>query len=106
MNAGRELDAAVAERVMGLQLQTVAKNHPFLADGTPLIAHPPAYSTEIAAAWRVLDRLTSRAYTATVFVYLIGVTCRIECAGEVITQANAATAPHAICLAALKAVGA
>lgn len=63
------------------------------------------YSTDIAAAWDVLEVLKTRGFTATIFVYGIGVQVRIESGGSVVTRIEESTAPLAICRAALSAIG-
>lgn len=57
LEAGPELDAAIHEDVMGLQLQ----NHSILKHGGVWVGcryvdPPPAYSTDIAAAWGVIEK--------------------------------------------------
>ena len=70
----------------------------------------PRYSTDIAAAWQVVDALYERGYNVALNCYH-GWETRHECeiAPDADPQrwqnANADTMPHAICLAALKAVG-
>jgi len=95
LKAGRELDTLIAEKVMGLDIGDDC-DHSI----DSCLCFPP-YSTDIAAAWQVVDKLISA-----------------EC-GFVVSgggslpwlatfrngQAHAETAPLAICLAALKAVG-
>ena len=102
MKPGRELDALVAEKVMGF---TPAVGPSGTRYGFVGGSHLPAYSTDIAAAWRLMDHFKGDEqhpmvrydgkrpegkprWTAVVR------TCR----------GDADTAPHAICLAALKAV--
>lgn len=72
MNAGRELDALVAEKVMGLTPKPVTvidgrgtrsdigtTRDYTLPDGRPAreAKQIPAYSTDIAAAWTIVDTL-------------------------------------------------
>lgn len=72
LEAGRELDALVAEKVMGLTLRGAdrcivpnpgeAGYHVGFhiierADPEHLLGYVPRYSTEIAAAWRVVEKL-------------------------------------------------
>jgi hypothetical protein len=53
--AGRELDALVAERVLGLRIDDAWFQHP---DGRRVSSDGlPHYSTDIAAAWQVVDKL-------------------------------------------------
>lgn len=122
MNAGPELDALIATKVMGwtrgisdvcnvLGWRTPDSIWVHDADGVP------HYSTDIAAAWEVVEQLKahkdyvsfgltddSNSSTATfanfegVWFAGFGLGVGGECVG-------AATAPLAICLAALKAIG-
>lgn len=74
MNAGRELDALVAEKVMGWQWFPSSVNSEQLVlvpdQGAVLLVRwgqmvtelVPPYSTEIAAAWEVLERLRQPDY--------------------------------------------
>jgi hypothetical protein len=110
MTSGRELDALVAEKVMGWALTSKdtrdLQGWPPPGNTTPIDV--PEYSTDIAAAWEVVEKLDkyyfqvnreiknmdSMEYT----VVIPGIFNK-----ERITV-SANTAPHAICLAALKAV--
>lgn len=112
MQPGPELDALIAEKVMGFlevrQDQTMDK------DG--LFGHLKPYSTSMSAAWEVLEKLGyrieliknssgkwyCRIYTKSfktfgkeILALRQGVATEVD---------NIETAPHAICLAALKAV--
>lgn len=84
--AGRELDALVAEKVMGIgKLEFDAYYGP-----------QHRYSTDIAAAWEVVEKLAKPlkvVWTGKVWV--------CEVFGEPCSQ-EAGTAPLAICRAALK----
>lgn len=122
MTPGRELDALVAEKVMGCKVlwQKATVSGPYCgcncADGfeegphsdpNRMDANLKSYSTDIAAAWEVVEKLAENgkllelyagggpkgaSWTATFFDGSSG-------------NEYADTAPHAICLAALKAVG-
>lgn len=97
MKPGRDLDAFIAEKVMG------EKN-----DGT-LHLWVPRYSLSMDAAWEVVEKLT---VTTKQWLRLeqhpTGCTATFELSGagdkDAEWSAEAITAPHAICLAALKAV--
>ena len=102
--AGRELDAEIAEKVMGQKMVTDAGNRVGF----------PHYSTSIADAWRVVERMRERGWhvrvdaTDAFAVRDAGIasnTCtmheNLPDGGYVIQQAD--TAPLAICLAALAA---
>lgn len=119
MKAGRELDALVAEQVMGLDVHWSSSNEPLLTVRSAPNAHHhkelPPYGTDIAAAWEVVEKVGGKAYVemglrndagdgadwCATFGHAEGNTKWIEDGG-----AFAETAPLAICLAALKAVGA
>jgi hypothetical protein len=88
--AGRELDALVAEKVMGWNFQR------------------SAFSTDIASAWEVVEKLQALEYT---FINLLwdGQGWDIEMGQDghdISCDTYADTFPLAICLAALKAVDA
>jgi hypothetical protein len=92
MEAGRELDQRVAIEVMGWTLY--AGNRNYRQSGEPV----PDYSTDIAAAWLVVEALLARG----IYVCVEYASGRWNCwAGTV--NVHAETAPLAICLAALKA---
>lgn len=102
MNPGRELDALVAEKVMGIKVRC-----DILASGTilPIVGgtitkHIEPYSTDIAAAWEILSKFKK-------FSVFQGEDVMVEISigkfGKESAHAN--TVPHAICLAALKVVG-
>lgn len=112
--AGRELDALVAEHVMG----ATARDETDRRDGdykTPSGQYLgfydwKHYSTDIAAAWQIPNirrvlapgRYTTHGHDPTLWHAYCGAP---DGYGEDIWQdAYAETAPHAICLAALKAV--
>ena len=125
MEAGRELDALVAKKVFGwairreswydqegLETTVLYDSH----DNQLGYAHGfdempeelPEYSTNIAAAWQVFDRPEHEAWS----IYrwdsaMLEAGCQWEIEdADGNTLASAPTAPLAICLAALSAVGA
>lgn len=112
MIAGRDLDILIAEKVFG---HTLPKHD----DGTawdPDVAGVSEYSTDIACAWEVVDKLQSRPDSPRTGDFKLSTPGDIwiaewsewsdwfEGKGTIFYQAEAETAPHAICLAALKAV--
>ena len=120
MEAGRELDALVAGKVMGwleVRKQSIANamgQHvmdDFVglpAAGAPQPVLVPRYSTMIQEAWKVADRLRGESQ----FVAVLsgkgpqGVQpwiCKVNREGSFLEE-RAETAPHAICLAALKGI--
>ena len=121
MKPGREMDALVAERVMGWRV--MAEYEPgvikCLVDGNQCEVNPPEfprYSTDIAAAWEVVMELLHRGFSTAIesedrgahwFRISGGEAPEGPCYlpnGEVCCS-SLVSAPHAICLAALKAVG-
>ncbi len=95
MKQGPRLDALVSEKVMGL-------------GGVGTWGRP--YSTDMNAAWEVVDHLTKT--TKQWFhlqQYSTGTSAKFEISGagdlDCEFEADETTAPHAICMAALKAVG-
>lgn len=146
LQAGRELDALIAEKVMGWQ----AHHRQDKCDGVYIIrcgscggdghancygggqgsiqslcedvpcgdeASLPPYTEEIAAAWQVAEKLRKRAFLFALWNKGHGfVACfssddpvywleGIESGPASVDTVQADTAPLAICLAALKAVG-
>lgn len=123
IEAGRELDARIAETVFGWQWE----KHPTedvryfrMADkfvygiiinsqGMHYLAALPAYSTDIAAAWLVVESPRLAELFANVEVSIIRFlnyyACQIEDdTGANCVTAHAPTAPLAICRAALEAL--
>lgn len=100
MKAGRELDALIAEKVMGWTYDEVLGwNSPDgKLTGQPC---PRAYSTDIAAAWAVVVKFTGVARVE--FHQAEGWWIELG-NGYDSASATAPTAPLAICLAALKTV--
>jgi len=113
MEAGREMDALVAEKVMGHTVGRDATLETFYpqytttvetSEGFTILAH---YSTDISAAWRIVEKFKSDARIGISMAdYTNGGYCftffgpgnfdEYEC--------DAPTAPLAICRAALLAV--
>jgi hypothetical protein len=132
MNAGRELDALIAEKVMGYTLRFAAKawtDEDWMCSDTPtetnvMAIYAPAdqfpgsgafdmsiphYSTDIAAAWQVIDRMEELVRMARIGRVIGGWECRFvqleDTTGYYDVLEEADTAPLAICLAALKVCG-
>lgn len=118
MKPGRELDALVAEHVMGLepwpeQLPSwkckafKAKHVPHGQKAKPCI--PPEYSTNIAAAWKVIEKIkTSESWLAiwqTIDTGKWYIELQLDDGTKIGWANDCDTAPQAICLAALKYKG-
>lgn len=100
MEAGRELDALIAEKVMGFPLEIIR--------GAPYPECPRHYSTDIAAAWEVVEKDDGWGHDWRVKRW-VSSSKPYSCTAERTADgqnfyAEAETAPLAICLAALKAV--
>ena len=102
LEAGRELDARVAEKVMGQ-----GSGYP-LPNDFHYIAEIPYYSTDIAAAWEVVEKLKDDGYTVQLWSY--SGSCCYGCAiarptdGFQTPPLAPPTMPLAICRAALAVV--
>ncbi len=100
MEAGLRLDALIAEKIMGLP-GDVNKGGELLADfikGHWQTNGYPKYSTSISAAWDVVEKMDC--ISIRIDKSKKGsVLCWLDCTYE----GEGLTAPHAICLAALKA---
>ncbi len=105
MKPGRELDALVAEKVMGYETVYSGANYYVERTYSPV----PLYSTDISAAWEVVEKLACMKDEVNVFYDCGAWFCNtgVDANGEwsIERSGSCATAPHAICLAALKAVG-
>jgi hypothetical protein len=116
MKPGRELDALVAEKVFNYSFEgLVERNRYWVSDkGYPMFngqtVMVPFYSTDIAAAWQVVEKLSPIAiekYTSTTGDVWSVRFCDPKLPGpksHFDGKIEADTAPHAICLAALRAL--
>lgn len=118
MKAGRELDALVAERAMGLPIasipSTTHETYYYITNrsGDNSV---PRYSVDIAAAWEVVDALSHRNFSLIAHndagqsgsskTEGSGWCALFHIEGGPMAYTSACTAPLAISLAALKAVG-
>ena len=114
---GRELDALVAEKVMGYARKRDDCNTYWVdADGFEP-SHSHDYSTDIAAAWELLDTISRREHLTTSYSvqfddksgkFLVIIQDWYRSSGMMkgsYPSEYTDTAPHAICLAALRACG-
>jgi len=112
MPAGREMDAQIAQSVFGMRL---TKNHG-LAGGFYWVGNgvqfgimqeqdTPAYSTDISAAWEVVEKMgnVDKLHDVELRTSIRGWICNIFNSFDSF-EVNADTAPLAICRAALLAV--
>ena len=126
MKPGRELDALVAEKVMGQTVRLADDMGVDHDEGDFFVNKPdskeprwghmlglPHYSTDIAAAWAVVEKMQGLGWTFQVDDVGFNdstegkwrVVLTEETKGHDYHPADGDTAPHAICLAALKACG-
>lgn len=106
MGAGRELDAAVHDRVMGWGARLhAAKDQREYEQLREELGMCPEYSSDIAAAWEIVEKLRRSGFLfyleteprcSDLFAYF-------RRPGDPSDRISAPTAPHAICLAALRA---
>lgn len=110
MDEGRELDALIAEKIMGWT-EVTNKRH---ADGSwsgvrhdwqsPVVDDVPHYSTKIKSAWKVVEKMRSN-YELDLSDHILFWTARFTKMKDTIPLVTEApTAAHAICLAALKVI--
>lgn len=106
MKAGRELDALIAEKVMGWERLEKILHPPGPYEMNAWGNMIPHYSTDIDAAWEVVEKMHSMRLQTSIITTEKGVSVTIDefyCHSP--DETIAETAPHAICLAALKALG-
>ena len=111
MKAGRELDALIAEKVMGRKIEWehyAAGSRPMVNEEDMSLYMAPRYSTQIADAWGVVDakewelqmvvhkRGKHKGETGAILSFDLFMEERDGVLGD--------TPSHAICLAALKAI--
>lgn len=126
---GRELDALIAERVMGLTVITTQEETsqfdpagrwvpggeyyevdvqwamPPGQEEPDVDDYLPGYSTRIDAAWQVVERFERLGYDVAMHTTNGGEWVCVFRGALLADATMAPTAPHAICLAALKSAG-
>lgn len=121
MKPSRELDALVAEKVMGIskeQINEWLKRHGEYSYSFNEVHKFPYYSTDIASAWEVVEKLELFKRKQPFDGGEYHQYCQLwqdddekgkwtigDFESQLFILAEGETAPHAICLAALKAVG-
>jgi len=107
--AGRELDALISEDVLGIPCFYHDESENYIGEHSDMPI--PHYSTDIAAAWEVWEHLVGHGWTIGLEYMKTAQGMQYRCdlhatkTGDVV-DVFAPEAPLAICLAALKAVGA
>jgi hypothetical protein len=111
MKPGRELDAFVAEKVMGWKKQEfvpgVSHEHRWHDQNGQLQISIHPYSTDIAAAWEVVEKFIKDGWEVVLNVSIREAKITLwNDAGMAIREGKAfgSSITHAICLAALKTV--
>jgi hypothetical protein len=119
MESGRELDALVADKVMGLSVRQVVGYAEYIKgrdvaytgewiydtdEPYDLAIEVPYYSTDIAASWEVVEKMRP-SYRFNLFEYSCYEAQFRKLGDQYIAVGRAQAVPHAICLAALRACG-
>lgn len=120
LSAGRELDVLVAEKILGWEVGVSAQSGRYCLppDSTRSEyaitwnnhdSKLPCYSTDIASAWQVVEKMREKGYEVCIGLVTDGVFCRMddepgECAGRASVDWRDGSTPLAICLAALRTV--
>lgn len=106
----RELDRMVAEKVMGWQLAeawTPGSQEPWWRKADGWMVPLPPFTTDIAAAWQVVERMRELGWYYGVSGSIsIGEIAMFRVLGDaaLVRSGTASTAPEAICRAALAAL--
>ena len=100
MKPGRELDALVAEKVMDNEIQRYVR-------GTLpcLFSNLPHYSTDIKAAWEVVEKMKKQSKILIEVLHLCYTIQTFNSENQITWTKSEISPAHAICLAALKAKG-
>lgn len=113
MKPGRELDELVAEKVMRMYLdfrsgKWIEPPCDSTSPITGILKRIPPYSIDIAAAWEIVSKMEDLEFDFQISNDQIGwlaiFTRKHADGGTTAYKGSGETAPHAICLAALKAV--
>lgn len=114
VSAGREMDALIAEKVMGwvpwvspVQARGATKPDTWRTGDARKPTRKMEYwhpSKDIAAAWEVVDKMQNEGYRVRVEVRSSGAYCDIIAPDSGVDSARERTAPLAICVAALRCV--
>jgi len=110
MPAGKELDALIAEKVLGYQklsFPAMPKYQRPSENGIQALYDLPDYSTKIHAAWEVLEKMESLGFAWELATDLNSVWCEFANVHDHTKYINAngnSSAPFAICRAALLAI--
>ena len=122
MKPGRELDILVAEKVMGFKIKRKTIDCEYLVEHSQGSARLPDYSTDIAAAWEVMeklklvgleigyDRYRNKWFCTNLaedfrYAFDLSESDFKDLMNDDLIAILSDTAPHAICLAAIKIVG-
>lgn len=104
----RERDALVAEKVMGFTKPSLGWGFHELESGSYVNYPLPHYTTDISEVWEVVDKLKKKRVFINMGFSPISNRYAVNFSTVTVMKDSngyAPTAPEAICLAALKAVG-
>lgn len=110
MNPGRELDALIAEKVLGWSWDEKTAISPSGSRNAVKAGDPfwwlPEYSIDIAAAWEVVEKMKQLDFNFTLQndSFISGWEAAFSKANSHTVWFREESAPHAICLAALQAL--
>ena len=103
------MDALIAEKVMGDTRKPLCLSSSIIGDNGVDFPFYPPYSTQIASAWEVVEKMRNAGFwlclDSMVNLQADHVFRCIFRDGGIMHGGEEKTAPHAICLAALKAKG-
>jgi hypothetical protein len=108
MNPGRELNELIAEHVMGISKEDIEQWRKDANHHNPLVQIMdalPTYSTNITWAWSVVEKLLKEKHYVDIEMGDSEGSAYVAVEIDYVNNTVGQTAPHAICLAALKAVG-
>lgn len=105
---GRELDALIAKKVMGYHLKKDDCNSYWIDNDNIEPNHTHDYSTDISAAWQIVEKLRHTWWVDVEARSTLDV-CKLESQEHInerkFIEEIGDSAPHAICLAALRTLG-
>lgn len=105
MPAGREMDALIFEKIFGFEKGTFPVYEPMKSNVGDYMVRPiQEYSTDISAAWEVVEKLTDGIFLNDFSLWTTMRCWKADFTELRVADSNAETAALAICRAALLAV--
>lgn len=100
MKPGRELDLLVAQKIFGNKIDFVAPSYDEFVEGIGYGFYLPRFSENIVAAWAIVNKMENDYYP----FYLANYDNKWSAQfAKDLSHVYGESAPHTICLAALKA---